>query len=437
MKNDRLLKQGLVDTNYYFLAQTGAKAVALLVLPIFARLLSLEQFASYDLFVIASGLLVILGSLGMDSGLAIKIAESKHEKNLLSAMLTTTIALSSGVIIVLWAAAALLQQWLPYMATFSTIYLHGLFVYTFIYQYNYNIYNFTRWLGNARMAAVISFASSVLGIVCGLVSIILFQPKVEYYILGAIVGSMIGAVFSTFSARHYLLWRRLPSAHLKDLMKLSIPYLPTYFSNYLMQLTDRLIITSAFGLTALGLYAFVNRLAQVPNFALQIISSGFRPIIYRNYQNEEGQRLARKIFNIFWIMMIPATFIAVVAAKPLIQLLGGEQYEGARQILPYIVVSVLLLGSFYLFGFGYSIKRKTIHVTWISLSVVALLYILSFPLIRLSGLVGVAQASALAAMIGGCLYIFFSERLSPFKYDYRVMFASLIGCISILLLMNN
>lgn len=436
LRKDPLLRQGLVDTNYYFLAQTGAKVITLLVLPVFARLLSLEQFAAYDLFVLSSGFLVLVASLGMDSGLAIKIAETREDNELLSALLTTTIGVSSFLIIVLWIGGIVVLSINPAIASISPLFINGLFLYTLIYQYNYNIYNFARWLGNARAAALINFTSSVLGIIGGMISLLAFEREVEYYVMGAIVGNLGGAVLSTLNARKYLVLRKLPPSHLKDLMRLSLPYLPTYFSTYLMQLTDRLIITSVFGLSGLGLYAFVNRIAQVPNFGLQIVANGFRPIIYSNYKRQEGRRLANRIFNFFWIMMVPATLISVFAASPIILFLGGDQYENAKDILPYIVVSVLFLGSFYLFGFGYSIKRKTLYVTWISLGVVLGIYLLSFPLIKLSGMLGVAQASVIVSLIGAFVYILLSEKLCPFKYNYKLMFVSVILCIVILLVLK-
>ncbi len=421
IKKDKLLRQGLTDTNYYFLAQVSAKLIALLIIPVITRLLSVEQFAAFDLFILGSGFLVVITGLGMDSGVALKIVENKNNPKLLSALLVTSVGIAAAFLLLLWAISLILYATGVKVYSVSLFFINGLFLYTLIYQYTYNIYNFVRWIGNAKTAAIINFTASVLGIIGGFVCLLIFEKNLEYYILGAISGSILGALFSTFNAWKYIKFYSLSAAQFKDLMTLSIPYVPTYLSNYLLQFIDRLIITSSFGLAALGLYALVNRIGQVVLFSLQIISSGFRPVIFSNYQDSEGQSLSRKIYNIFWISTVPVTLVAILFSGLAVRLIGGNQYLEAKVILPYIMVSLLYWGSFYLFGFGFQIKRKTSYVTFITIGVVGLIYVLSFPLIRLSGVLGVAQATFVSTMIGAIAYAYFSERLFSFGYNLKLM----------------
>src|SRR5687768_11578848 len=288
-----------------------------------ARLLSPKEFAAYDLFVLGSGFLVLLAGLGMDSGIAVKIVENKDGDEGMSGLLCTTIGISSFILVLFWATSLILyvSGIRPY--SISLFFINGLFFFTLIYQYTYNIYNFVRWSGNAKIAAVINFTASVLGISCGFIFFLLFEKTVEYYITGAIFGSLIGAFVSTLNARQYLKWRWLSKIQFNDFMRLSVPYVPTYLSNYLLQFVDRLIITSTFGLAALGLYALVNRIGLVVLFALQIISTGFRPVIFSNYQTEEGKSLSRKIYNVFWIATIPVTILAIFLSELAIKIIGG------------------------------------------------------------------------------------------------------------------
>jgi O-antigen/teichoic acid export membrane protein len=272
-----------------------------------------------------------------------------------------------------------------------------------------------------------------LGILGGLL-LILFEAKLENYILGSIGGSFLGAILSTYNGRAFLKPRILSKVQFKDLMALSLPYIPTYLSNYLLQFIDRIIITSFFGLEVLGLYALINRIGSITLFALQIVSNGFRPIIFSNYQNPEGQLLGRRIFNFFWISLVPITVIVIVASKPVINLFGGSQYSHAVPILPYIVISVMFWGTFFLFGFGYQIRRRTSYITLITFGVVASVYLLSFPLIQLSGIAGVAQATFVSTMIGSILYIYISEKLFSFGYNIKLMVGSMIISTMILIM---
>lgn len=434
IKNNQLLVKGIIDTNYYLLAQLSSKVISILVIPIVARLLTVEDFAFYDLFILVTSFISLVATLGIDSGMAIKIVESKANKALQASLLVTTIRINTGTLLLLWLAGIIVYYLKWISPEYSFMFINGLFIYTVVYQYNYNIFSFVRWVGKAKEAAWVNFITYFLGIIFGFI-LLLIKKKVEFYIIGIIAGNFIGTLLSTWIVREYLFAKKvaIKTSELTDLMKLSIPYLPTYLSNYAMQFVDRLLITNAFGMEGLGLYAIVNRIAQIPVFGIQLIANGFQPVIFSNYENEKGKRLSQLIFNLFWLAIIPITALTLLFGDYLLLLFGGEKYKAATEILPLIIVSTLMLGCFYLFGFGYSIKRKTLYVTVITLGVVGLIYLFSLYLIQAHGISGVAEATFLATTFGAMLYVLISEKLYSFGYQLKWMFVSIAVTTGLLL----
>lgn len=434
IRNNQLLVKGIVDTNYYLLAQLSSKIIGVLVIPIVARLLTVEEFAYYDLFLLITSFISLVATLGIDSGMAVKIVESKNDKTLQSSLLVTTLAMSTVVLLVLWAAGILASSLGWIAASYSLMFINGLFLYTLIYQYNYNVFSFVRWVGKAKEAAWINFTTYFLGIVLGFILLSL-ERKVEHYIMGIIAGNFIGALLSTWIVRHYLFGQRpvLQTAQFRDLMKLSLPYLPSYLGNYAMQFVDRLLVTNAFGMEGLGLYAIVNRIAQIPAFGIQLISSGFQPVVFTNYENEKGKHLSQLIFKVFWASVVPAVGLTLLFGDQVLLIFGGEKYAAATRILPLIIASTLMLGGFSLFGFGYAIKRKTFYVTFITLGVVGLIYLFSLYLITVRGISGVAEATFVATTAGAAFYVWLSERLYSFGYPLKWMFISIAATAALLL----
>ncbi len=92
--NNDLLKKGASDSSYYMIANIGSKALGFLVIPILARSVSVEDFANYDLFLIISGFIQVLVTLGIDSGIAILMAESKDDHQKLSFYYVSTLLIS-------------------------------------------------------------------------------------------------------------------------------------------------------------------------------------------------------------------------------------------------------------------------------------------------------------------------------------------------------
>jgi O-antigen/teichoic acid export membrane protein len=428
VKSNQLLVKGLIDTNYYMLAQLSAKVIAVLIVPLVARLLSVEDFATYDLFILASSFISLVATLGIDSGMAIKITENQNNPTIQASLLKTVVVIATGILVITWLGSfiVLFIGWMP--DGYSMVFVNSLFVYAIVYQYNYNVFSFVRWVGKAKQAAWINFTTYSLGILLGVLFLFFWNAEVQYYIFGLILGNVIGNLLSTWIVKDFIFQRgfSLQAHEFKDLMKLSLPYVPTYLSNYAMQFVDRLLITSAFGMEGLGLYAIVNRIAQIPTFAIQLIANGFQPVIFSNYQNSKGKSLAQLIFNLYWIVVVPAAAASLLFGEDLIMLFGGEKYMKAVTILPYLIVSTLMLGCFYVFGYGYAIKRKTFYVTIITISVVGLIYGLSQYFISANGINGVAIATFASTAVGACAYVTISEYLYSFGYKLRWMYISIV-----------
>ena len=205
IKGERLLKQGIIDTNYYMLAQVGSRVIGFLLLPVFARLFTLVEFATYDLFILSSGFLVLLAGLGMDSGVAIKIAENKENKSVLHELLFTTLLINFLMLTLLWLIAFCILFFRIIDNQYDLFLVNGLFLYTLLYQFNYQVYNFMRWLGNAKAAAVINFTSYLIGILSGLGCMLLFENSIANYVTGTVLGSLLGVALSAYQARQFFI----------------------------------------------------------------------------------------------------------------------------------------------------------------------------------------------------------------------------------------
>ena len=66
-----LLKKGAIDTLLQVAATTGVRFALILAIFILARFVSNAEIATYDLFVVASSILLILLTVGLDSGLVV------------------------------------------------------------------------------------------------------------------------------------------------------------------------------------------------------------------------------------------------------------------------------------------------------------------------------------------------------------------------------
>lgn len=435
---NKLLIQGLTDTNYYFIANLGSKLISFLIIPFITRMVGVKDFAIYDLFILSSGLLSMVTGLGMDSGSAILITENRDNEKNLKTIFSLTIFSSFLTLCVIWLFVTFYNVYfaIPYL---SPAIVQMIFVSTLLTQINYSSFNFIRWFGKARKAALLNVLSSVSGTVLGF-TLLSFQEEksIEVFLFGLIAGTALGTLASIIITQRFYTFSKVFKSPIRgDLLRLSLPFIPTYLGNYLMQIADRLIVTYFFGIYPLGLYALCNRISQIPNLLLQIISKGFQPILLSNYQSPEGKKLNRQLFSFFWLSTIPFNVVLILMARPLVLIFGGENYLEAVPIIPFVVNATICFGAFYLFGYSFSIKRKTIYVSIITGLTVLTVYSLSLLLIPILEVKAIAVAAFISSATGAILYIYASEKLYSFNYRLSVMWLAILVNSSILVLFYN
>lgn len=420
-----LLKKSLNDTFFYSLATAGSKLASFLIIPFLNSLLSVEKFGEYDLFLISSSFLIIIIGFGIDSGLAIIVAENKNNKNLLGFLFTKSLIISLIFLLFIGIFSFFISV---YFNLYSPTIVLLLFLYVMFTYINYATFNFIRWVGNAKLASLINFLSSVLGIVIGVCFLYFFSRVIVNLFLGLVIGSFLGSLISIFIVKKYLVFKNINNGNSKviELFKLSIPFVPVYLSNYFSAFADRFIIITLIGdIYFIGLYALLHRISQLGSFIITLISKGFLPVMYKNYNNFEGKQFNKKVFDLFIIFLIPVFIFILFTKNIFIDILGGNnslEYLKYSFLLPSIFLSNIIFNGMALNGLGFTIKRKTIYITYISFFSLLINIAVCFLLVPVYGFSIIISSTLFSAIISASLYTIISEKLYKFNYNLKNMY---------------
>lgn len=425
LKNE-LIKKGFNSSKYYLIANIGTKLLGFLVLPILAHSVSVEQFAEYDLFLIISLFIQVLVTLGIDSGLGILISEKKDDKELLSFFYVITQLISIlCLFFVMFCVITFFKLTSVdelFLLDLNFWYLIG--VYTFFSIINYHTFNFFRWIEKAKEAAFINLLSYVFGIIIGLI-VLLYCQQIIYYLIGLIIGTFLGTLFSLYISRSYIVsFRIIPNAKniIKEMLFVSLPFLPNYLANKLMQMSDRIIIILLFGKYELGIYAIFMRLAMIPQFLAGTITGGFLPVMYNNFTTKFGENLIRLFFNTY-IIVIPILFIITsLISENLILLFAGDKYLDLSYLLPISITAILFINGTQGIGFGFMIEKKTKLIVYITSLGLIFNFLFSIIFGVIYGLAGIIIGTLLAGILRMFVHIHYSEKLYSFNYNIKLLF---------------
>jgi O-antigen/teichoic acid export membrane protein len=405
------------------------KLLSVIVIPFLTRTLSVEDFAIYDLFIVINSFLVMVLTLGMASGLAIKITELIADESKLAFLFMLSLFSCLFMTLLAWGICISVVfvfdiGGLPLFAW------HGLFIYTFFSLISYTVFNFLRWTGKATIAALVNVLSAFLGLSIGISLMVLMRNEVTLYIIGLVIGAILGGIACLYIVRQYIVGFKIIDnwkEEIKDLLKLSLPFVPNYIGNRLLTLSDRLIILMFLDLKAAGIYALLSRIASIPNLFTGVLTSGFQPVLLKNYKVCEGRKLIRHFYNSYMVFICLAVITTYLIDDWVITFFGGEKYTASSYLVPVMVSSSLLMESGRFCGFGYVIARKTAQIMYITNFVLGLNILLSVLLAQILGLDGIIIGTLIAAMTRSFLHPFYAEKAYTFNYNFKMLSVSLIS----------
>ncbi len=431
-----LIKKGLSDSKYYLIANIGNKILAFFIIPILAKSVGVEAFATYDLFLVISGFLNILVILGIDSGIAILLVESKDDNNKLSFFYVSTLLISITIMLFLTLILSLIFTYTNELLLLNREIWIYIGLYVFFSMINYHTFNFLRWRERAKEASFVTLFSYISGMLIGLSFLYLFNG-IESYLQGLVVGLFLGSLVSLYISREFIFEFKIidnAKESLIELFKLSLPFVPNYLGDNLMQMADRIVILMLFGKYELGLYALIIKLAMIPQIIMGTVTGGFLPVMFQNYKTKEGKKLIKNFFHLYLILIPISFFITYPLAEWAVELFGGIDYLKVAYLFPLALVSILFVQSGQANGFGYTIKRKTHYIMYITFFAVVLNYIFSLLFGYWLGLEGVILGTLFAGIFKTYIYTLFSEKFYCFNYSFKLIILISLFSVSLFIL---
>ncbi|HZS31245.1 MAG TPA: oligosaccharide flippase family protein [Gaiellaceae bacterium] len=159
-----------------------------------------------------------------------------------------------------------------------------------------------------------------------------------------------------------------------------------------------IIVSLATGRTDTGLYALSNRVLQVLATGAAIAFSSAFPILARASGDEDEERLAfalQQLFEVAVFLAVAGALIFAIAARPIAVLLGGSGYAGAARALRIQAFAMFgtFLGLVWLPALV-AVHRQRARIA-VSLCGLAMAAVAGGPLIVFFGITGAAVAAVL------------------------------------------
>ena len=413
----------------YALGGLAYKGVALVTIPVLARLLSPANLGMLDLAAVLASLIGLVAVLGTDQAVAFFQPRAESERELWGSALAIVVVGGAGL-----ALAAVAFQ-VPLAALLTGDGANGPVVaaagvYGAVVALTATGLNAVRLRGSPAAYAIASFVlvTTEMGVALAIAWFSL--GSVALMVLGWAAGATVVliAIVSRFMARPT--WPR--PATVRRLAMYGAPFVPAAVAWLAGDALIRGTLARELGPDALGEYGIAYRLASILGLVVTGFGVAWYPYLYRSPAAEVMPRASQALGIL--ILAVAAMGMAVTALAPeIISIIAGAEYADARDAVGPLVGGMTALAAFVLMGAVVGAAGSTRRIPIAALIGAGVQVASSLPLVPAFGLFGAALSSLIgyvvAAVVLGAGEVRMVAGGRPLAIAAIVMFA-IVGLVA-------
>lgn len=390
-----------------------SRGIALLMLPLYTRVLAPADYGALDLIVTCGVLVNLVVPLETSQALARlwnERADVAARRRLAGTAWTFTLAgYALFAAIGLMAAEPIARALLGHArytdalrAGVCFIAVNGLF---------YLLQNQFRWELRPRAYAAISVLYALLTLLLVAAFALGLGAGLEGVLWAQFGAAALATLLSLWLLRDTLGWR-IDRRELAEMLRFSLPLVPAGIAVFASFYINRLMLNALATLDDVGQFGIASRLAGMVTLVLVGIQGALTPLIYAHHQEPETPARLARLLEGFSALALLACLGLGLFGRELIAVFATADYAQAAPLLMWLAPAALL-AQMYIFAPGIAIAKKTHWQLAITLASAAVGAGLNALLIPRAGPAGAALATLAAAALFFGAWLAASQRLYP------------------------
>lgn len=400
---------------------TGAdvlnKAIPFVLLPVMTRYLTPADYGVVATFMAFVNILAVFVGLGAHGAVTVnffRLHSNEIGKYIANVLLILLIS-GAATLILLFVLKDLIVTMLSIASTWIFI---GVLLAAcqFITSINLILWQVEE---RATAYAVYQIAQTTLNVIVTLILVVGF--RLGWF--GRLTGMTVATVLFAVMSLGFIYWRgyvkfEFNGSYIKDALDFSVPLIPHDLSGWFRTGVDRFLLASILGMSTTGLYAVGYQVGLVIGVVAAAVNLAWRAFLF-NKLIHIGQAGKIKLVKTIYIYCAVILFLSItlgVLSPWLVKLFLGKEYNSASGIVVWIALGYAFDGIYYMVVNQIFFMKKTKWLAAITFSSGLIHVILSYTLIKLNGLMGAAQATALSFLISLVMVWILSARVYPLPW---------------------
>lgn len=337
-------KELIKNTIIIAIGRCSTQVITFLLLPLYTSILSTKEYGEYDLLNTISIFAIPFITMLMEEAMfrfLIDVKNKEEKKKVMSqSVIFSFISMIVASIIIFIIGSIFHYKYTFYLIFFIVgSILSGL------------AGSICRGQGKYTIYAVFNFLSSFFNVLLNIIFIVFLKWGIHGLFLSYIISNSLVSLWILWKLRipKYVSFKNLDKKLMKEMLTYSIPLVPNSVSWAIINLSDRVVITSVIGAAANGIYSMANKFPTIINTFYNFFYMAWKESASKIVKEDNKEEFYNSIYiNLKHFLM--AVSLVLIGVLPFVfPLLIKKDYVAAYNYIPPLIISIYFsnLSSFY------------------------------------------------------------------------------------------
>mgnify|MGYP002624636416 FL=1 len=359
-----MLRKFIKNISIYGILPVVGKFLNFLLVPIYAKAFTPEQYGIIDLFDALVFFLLIVASLEIPTAMGRYFYDENtfdHRKKIVSTSLIITLFCAVAVVLLaMLFKRPLLEKFLAGTEHSGLLYVAMIWLFTL--TVNTFLSFIPRYDNRPKVYVLVGVISIAVKLVFSILFVVVWKKGLPGVLYGYICGNVASILMYSYVSRHYF----KPVFSCKYAWKMLMYALPLLLGSILVEIWKpglRHLVTLYYPVAVVGLYAFAIRLTSVNMIVHGAFKIAWKPLLFEKKNDFIKGDSMKRISGLVALASILMGCMVACFAKEATLIIGSEDYLDSVHLTGLLAISGIIQMMCELRGFGPYIDDRTFIVT--------------------------------------------------------------------------
>lgn len=314
------------------------QCISFFLLPLYTAVLDTSEYGLFDLMITYGTLLIPIVNWQFDQGLfrfLIDVRGNKEKQTKIFSSVFAANIVQSMVFVLIMVLVSVVSDF-KYSVFLTTYIVLHVFVALLL--------QFVRGLGKSTVYAIASFISAVTTVALNAVTLVIFKMGLNGLFLATIAAQIATLAYLLVASRVYKYFKTssIDGSTYREVRKYSLPLIPNNLAWWVVNVSDRTIVSYVLGVAANGIYTVANKFSNVFINFYNIFNLTWTETVSLHYQDEDRDAFLSDTMTTLYKMFSCACF-GIVALMPYIfPIMVHSNYAEAYPQIIILMYAMLL-----------------------------------------------------------------------------------------------